>query len=89
MKLKHILLILVIMTIPITNYLLYIEYTSLSSEDFTELINNTGYGVFLILCFIISCILTGSLLIILLINNWDKKITINSILKTIKSIKLN
>ena len=89
MKLKHIILGLLIILTPIPNYLFLRAYYTLSSEEFFYLTDKTGYGVFLSIYFILSCCGLFALIIGVIIHNWEKTITLNSILKTIKSIKLN
>jgi len=89
MKLKHIILGLLILLIPIPNYLFLKAYYTLSPEEFNNLTNRTGQGLFISIFFIMSCCALFALLIGLIIHNWEKTITPNSILKTIKSIKLN
>lgn len=91
MKLKNIICILLFILMCISNYLLYKEYTTLTTENFTILVNNTFYGCCLMITYISTFIVIIFIFIlgILIFDNWNKTITLNSILKTIKSIKLN
>ena len=88
MKLKTIILGLLFLIIPYFDYLCIYNYYTLNNKNFS-IYSYTSEGASSIVFFTISCMLLFASLIYLILENWNKTITPNSILKTIKSIKLN
>jgi len=88
MKLKTIILGLLFLIIPYFDYIFIYNLITLNNENF-KIYSNTTLGALSILFFIISCCGLFALIMVAIIHNWEKTITPNSILKTIKSIKLN
>jgi len=88
MKVKHIVLSLLFLVMSYFSYIFIYNLFTLNHEDYILFIN-TALGIFsLTTTVLLSICLFFSIAAILAIN-WNKKITLNSISKTIKSIKLN
>ena len=88
MKLKHIILGLLFLIIPYFDYIFIYNHYTLSTENFKIYVNSPE-GALSMFSFFISCCTLIVTTLFLIIDNWNKTITLNSILKTIKSIKLN